>query len=103
VPAVVTADEIVGVSIFAPLARSSARRLSRVAADIRLVPGDTLYMRVTSGRCLAVLEGRLETDHASRRDRACCRRTSVGDLVGEVPIALGTPFPFGFRAAERRA
>ena len=37
---------------------------------------------------------------ARRRGRARGRRADVGDLFGEVPIALGTRFPFGFRAAE---
>jgi thioredoxin reductase (NADPH) len=100
VPAVVTADEIVGVSIFAALGTVERERLSRVAADIRLVPGEYAVHAGDERALFAVLEGRLETvtlvDGIERVVGGRC----VGDLVGEVPIALGTPFPFGFRAAE---
>jgi len=100
VPAVVTADEIVGVSIFAALGTVERERLSRVAADIRLVPGEYAVHAGDERALFAVLEGRLETVTLVDGIERVVGGRRVGDLVGEVPIALGTPFPFGFRAAE---
>jgi thioredoxin reductase (NADPH) len=97
---VVTAEEIAGVSIFADLAPVERERLSRVAADIRLVPGE-YAVHPGDGRALfAVLEGRLETVALEDGIPRVVGGRGVGELFGEVPIALATTFPFGFRAAE---
>ena len=96
----VTADEIAGVSIFADLGPVERERLSRVAADIRLVPGE-YAVHPGDGRALfAVLEGRLETVALEDGIPRVVGGRGVGELFGEVPIALATTFPFGFRAAE---
>jgi len=95
-----TADEIAGVSIFAGLGPDDCDRLSRLAADIRLLPGE-YAVHAGDGRALfAVLEGRLETIKLVDGIENVVGGRKVGDLFGEVPIALGTTFPFGFRAAE---
>jgi thioredoxin reductase (NADPH) len=95
-----TADEIAGVSIFAELGPVERERLARAAADIRLVPGEFLVHAGDERALFAVLEGRLETIAlVDGIDRVVGGRVA-GDLVGEVPIALGTRFPFGFRATE---
>jgi thioredoxin reductase (NADPH) len=97
---VLTADEIAGVSIFAGLGAVERERLSRLAADIRLVPGQ-YAVHVGDERVLfAVLEGRLETVAVVDGIERVVGGRGVGELVGEVPMALGTTFPFGFRAAE---
>jgi len=97
---VVTADEIAGVAIFADLGPVERERLSRVAADIRLAPGE-YAVHPGDGRALfAVLEGRLETIALEDGIPRVVGGRGVGDLIGEVPIALATTFPFGFRAAE---
>jgi thioredoxin reductase (NADPH) len=96
----VTADEIAGVSIFAGLGEAERERLSLAAADIRLVAGEYAIHAGDERALYAVLEGRLETvAFVDGIERIVGGRTA-GELVGEVPIALGTPFPFGFRAAE---
>ena len=96
----VTADEIAGVSIFADLGPVERERLSRVAADIRLVPGE-YAVHPGDGRALfAVLEGHLETVALEEGIPRVVGGRGVGELFGEVPIALATTFPFGFRAAE---
>ncbi len=96
----VTADEIAGVAIFADLGPVERERLSRVAADIRLVPGE-YAVHPGDGRALfAVLEGRLETIALEDGIPRVVGGRGVGELFGEVPIALATTFPFGFRAAE---
>jgi thioredoxin reductase (NADPH) len=97
---VVTADEIAGVSIFAELAPVERERLSRVAADIRLVPGEYAVHQGDGRALFAVLEGRLETVALEDGIPRVVGGRGVGELFGEVPIALATTFPFGFRAAE---
>jgi thioredoxin reductase (NADPH) len=97
---VVTADEIAGVSIFADLGPVERERLSRVAADIRLVPGEYAVHQGDGRALFAVLEGRLETVALEDGIPRVVGGRVVGELFGEVPIALATTFPFGFRAAE---
>jgi thioredoxin reductase (NADPH) len=97
---VVTADEIGEIGLFAGLDPAERERLSRVAADIRLVPGEYAVHAGDERALFAVLEGRVETVAlVDGVDRVVGGR-DAGDLFGEVPIALGTTFPFGFRAAE---
>lgn len=96
----VTADEIAGVSIFTDLDSVGRERLARVAADIRLVPGEFAVHAGDERVLFAVLEGRLETVALVDGIERVVGGRGVGDLVGEVPIALGTTFPFGFRAPE---
>jgi thioredoxin reductase (NADPH) len=96
----VTAEEIVGVSIFAGLDPVDCERLSRVAADVRLVQGEYAIHAGDERALFAVLEGRLETVTLVDGIERVVGGRVVGDLVGEVPIALGTTFPFGFRAVE---
>jgi thioredoxin reductase (NADPH) len=96
----VTAEEIVGVSIFAGLDPVDCERLSRLAADVRLVQGEYAIHAGDERALFAVLEGRLETVTLVDGIERVVGGRVVGDLVGEVPIALGTTFPFGFRAVE---
>ena len=95
-----TADEIAGVSLFADLDAVERDRLSRVAADIRLVPGEYAVHQGDGRALFAVLEGRLETVTLEEGIPRVVGGRGVGELFGEVPIALATTFPFGFRAAE---
>jgi thioredoxin reductase (NADPH) len=96
----VTADEIAAVALFADLGEAERERLSRVAADIRLVPGEYAVHAGDERVLFAVLEGRLETvDLVDGVERVVGGR-GAGDLIGEVPMTLATTFPFGFRATE---
>jgi thioredoxin reductase (NADPH) len=97
---VVTPDEIRSVSIFSELADADCERLARTAADIRLQAGEYAIHAGDERALYAVLEGRLETIGVVDGIARVVGGRTVGDLVGEVPIALGTPFPLGFRAAE---
>jgi thioredoxin reductase (NADPH) len=98
---VVTADEIAGVTIFADLGEAERERLSRAAADISLLPGEYVVHEGDERALFAVLDGRIEPiKHVDGIERVVGKRRP-GDVFGEVPIALGTVFPVGFRAAER--
>ena len=97
----VTADEIRSVSIFSDLGPAECERLARTAADIRLQAGEYAIHAGDERALYAVLEGRLETIGVVDGIARVVGGRAAGDLIGEVPIALGTPFPLGFRAAEQ--
>jgi len=96
---VVTTDEIGGVSIFAALGPAERERLSRAAADISLVPGEYAVHEGGERALFAVLEGRIEAIKLVDGIERVVGERRPGDIFGEVPIALGTVFPVGFRAA----
>lgn len=96
----VTADEIAGLPFFAGLDPVECGRLSLVAADLRLMPGEYAIRAGEEPALFAVLEGRLETINLVDGVETVVGGRGAGDLFGEVPLALGTLFPFGFRAAE---
>ena len=96
----VTAEEIGGISLFAGVPRSELEQVSRVAADLRLQPGEYAIHAGDQRALLAVLHGRMETVDVVEGIVRVVGGRGAGDLIGEVPIALATTFPFGFRAAE---
>ena len=96
----VTADEVAALTIFAELEAAERERLSRAAADIRLVPGE-YAVHEGGGRALfGLLEGRIEAVKLVDGIERVVGERYPGDVFGEVPITLGTVFPVGFRAAE---
>jgi thioredoxin reductase (NADPH) len=101
VPFMVTADEIAGVAIFAALGAAERERLSRAAADITLAPGEYAAHEGSERALFAVLEGRIEPVKLVDGIERVVGERHPGDVFGEVPIALGTVFPVGFRAAEK--
>ena len=96
----VTAEEIAQVALFAGLDSSQREQLSRVAADINLADGEYAADQGSERALFAVLSGKIEpVQHVDGIARAVGVR-HPGEIFGEVPIALGTVFPVGFRAAE---
>jgi thioredoxin reductase (NADPH) len=97
----VTADEIGGVTVLAALNLADRERLSRVAADISLLPGEYAVYEGGERALFAVFEGRIEAVKLVDGIERVVGERSPGDIFGEVPITLGTVFPVGFRAAEK--
>ena len=96
----VTAEEIAQVGLFAGLDSSQREQLSRAAADINLAAGEYAADQGSERALFAVLSGKIEpVQHVDGIARAVGVR-HPGEIFGEVPIALGTVFPVGFRAAE---
>jgi thioredoxin reductase (NADPH) len=96
----VTPDEIGAVEIFAALGQPERERLARAAADITLAAGEYAAVEGSERALFAVLEGRIEPVKAVDGIERVVGVRNPGDIFGEVPIALGTVFPVGFRAAE---
>ena len=94
----VTPDEIGDVAIFAGLDAAARERLSRVAADISLVPGEWAVAEGGDRALFAVLEGHLEVVKLIDGIERLIGERNPGEICGEIPITLGTTFPAGFRA-----
>jgi thioredoxin reductase (NADPH) len=96
----VTAEEIAAVPLFEALGPDERDRLSRLAADIRLAPGEYAAEEGDAGALFAVLEGHIEAVKNQDGIERVVGNRHPGEIFGEVPITLGTVFPVGFRAAE---
>ncbi len=97
----VTPDEIGRVTVFTALEPADRERLSRVAADISLSPGEYAVHEGDERALFGMLEGRIEAIKLVDGIERVVGERQPGDIFGEVPITLGTVFPVGFRAAER--
>ena len=84
----VTSDEIVEVEVFAALDPVDRERLSRVAADIRLSPGEYAAQEGDDRALFAVLEGRIEAVKLADGLERVVGERRPGDIFGEVPITL---------------
>ena len=97
----VTAEEIGRVEVFEGLELPDRERLARAAADIRSRRAASTRSHEGDGRALfAVLEGSIEAVKLVEGIERVVGKRKVGEIFGEVPMALGTVFPVGFRAAE---
>jgi thioredoxin reductase (NADPH) len=96
----VSAEEIGAVTVFAGLDEVARERLSGVAADISLVAGEYAAHEGDERAIFAVLSGRIEAVKSMDGVERVVGEREPGDVFGEVPIALGTVFPVGFRAGE---
>src|SRR4051812_21806084 len=96
----VTPDEIAAIELFASLDEAQREQLSRVAADVSLVAGEYAAHEGAERALFAVIEGRIEPVRLVDGIERVLGERNPGDILGEVPIALGTVFPVGFRAAE---
>ena len=95
----VTPEEIAAVPLFASLDAAQRERLSRVAADVSLAAGEYAAAEGSERALFAVLDGRIEPTRLVDGIERVLGERHPGDIFGEVPIALGTVFPVGFRAA----
>src|SRR5436305_10221072 len=95
----VTAEEILSIEVFADLDESARERVARAAADVTLVPGEFAAQEGEERALFALLEGSIEAVKTVDGVERVVGSRRPGEIFGEVPITLGTPVPFGFRAA----
>jgi len=95
-----TIDDVAAVPLFSGLPAVELERLARTSADLHLSPGEFAVPEGGERALFAVLSGKIEVvktiDGIERR----LGFRLPGTIFGEVPIALGTPFPGGYRAVE---
>ena len=95
-----TIDDVRAIPLFSTLAESDLERLAQTSADLHLGAGEFAVHEGGERALFAVLAGKIEVVKLVEGiDRTLGWRLP-GTIFGEVPIALGTPFPGGYRAAE---
>ena len=95
-----TADEIRAIPLFSTLEVADLARLAQTAADVHLDAGEWAVPEGGERALFAVLAGRIEVVKLIDGVERTLGWRLPGTIFGEVPIALGTPFPGGYRAAE---
>jgi thioredoxin reductase (NADPH) len=93
-------DEIRAAPFFSSLAAAELEHLARTAADIHLAAGEVAVPEGGERALFAVLAGRIEVFKTIDGIERHLGWRVPGAIFGEVPLALGTPFPGGYRAAE---
>ena len=96
-----TRDEIRAVPIFSELADKELDHLANTSADLRLLPGEYAIHEGDPRRVLFVLlEGRVEVTKVVGGAELVVGIRKAGEVFGEVPVVLDTPFLVSFRAVE---
>src|SRR5690348_10678109 len=95
-----TAEDLRAIPVFSSVPPAELERLARTAADIHLAAGEFAVAEGGERALYAVLSGKIEVvklfDGVERR----LGWRIPGTIFGEVPLALGSPFPGGYRAVE---
>jgi thioredoxin reductase (NADPH) len=97
---VFTRDELRTISLFSRLDDKALDFLTRTSADIRLLSGEyVVYEGETHRAVFAAVEGSIQvTKFVDGAERVIGVR-ETGEVFGEVPVILDTPFLVSFRAA----
>jgi thioredoxin reductase (NADPH) len=95
-----TTADIAAVPLFAALAPAPLERLALTSADISLSVGECAASEGGERALFAVLAGKLEVVKLFDGIERSLGWRLPGNIFGEVPLALGSPFPAGYRATE---
>ncbi len=95
-----TVDDIRQVPLFSTLGMADLERLARSSADLSLGAGEFAVHEGGERALFVVLAGRIEVIKTIDGMERTLGWRLPGAIFGEVPLALGTPFPGGYRAAE---
>ncbi|HEY4404516.1 MAG TPA: FAD-dependent oxidoreductase [Xanthobacteraceae bacterium] len=95
-----TIDDVAAVPLLSSLPAADLERLARTSADIHLGSGEFAVHEGGERALFAVLTGRIEVVKTFDGVERTLGWRVPGTIFGEVPIALGSPFPAGYRAAE---
>jgi len=95
-----TTDEVRAIPLFSNIPPSELDRVARSAADIRLSAGEFVVHEGDERAFYAVISGKFEVVKLYDGVPRTLGWRVTGNIFGEVPLALGSPFPAGYRAAE---
>ena len=93
-----TADDIRSVPMLATLAPRELDMLARTSADLHLAAGEFAVHEGGERALFGVLSGKIEVVKTVDGILRTLGWREPGMIFGEVPIAIGTPFPGGYRA-----
>lgn len=96
-----TIDEIRAVPLFSALAQPELELLQNSSADIQIGAGEYAVHEGASERALfAVISGKLEVVKSFDGVERTLGWRIAGNIFGEIPIAIGSPFYGSYRASE---
>jgi thioredoxin reductase (NADPH) len=95
-----TTDEVRTIPLFAAIPPTELERLAKSAADIQLSTGEFAVQEGDERAFYAVISGKFEVVKLFDGVPRTLGWRVPGTIFGEVPLALGSPFPAGYRAAE---
>jgi len=95
-----TIDDVRSVPLFSALAVAELQRLADTSADLHLGAGEFVVAEGGERALYAVLSGRIEVVKLFDGIERTLGWRLPGTIFGEVPIAFGTVFVGGYRAAE---
>jgi thioredoxin reductase (NADPH) len=95
-----TSDEVRSIALFAGLGVAELERLAETSADLYLAAGEFAVHEGGDRALYAVLAGKIEVVKQYDGIERTLGWRVPGTIFGEVPIAFGTTFVGGYRAAE---
>jgi thioredoxin reductase (NADPH) len=96
----ITKEELAKVPLFSQLGDRELQYIADTVPDIHVIPGEYLIHEGDDRSLLVTIEGKLEiTKIMDGVERAIGVRLP-GQLFGEIPMMLSTPFPAAMRAVE---
>ncbi|WP_213304710.1 FAD-dependent oxidoreductase [Paraburkholderia sacchari] len=95
-----TIDEIRAIPLFSTLPDTELERLAHTSADLHLSPGEHAVHEGGERALYAVLSGKMEVVKLFDGVERTLGWRVPGTIFGEVPLALSSPFPGAYRAAE---
>jgi thioredoxin reductase (NADPH) len=95
-----TTEDVAAIPIFSTLPIEHLERLARTSADLRLSAGEFAVAEGGERALYAVLSGLVEVVKLFDGVERTLGWRRPGSIFGEVPLALASPFPGGYRAAE---
>ena len=95
-----TIDDVRAIPLFSSLSETELERLAQTSADMHLAAGEFAVHEGGERALFAVLSGKIEVVKLFDGIERTLGWRLPGTIFGEVPIAFGTPFPGGYRAAE---
>lgn len=98
----ITRDELRALPLFSKLGDKDLDYLATASADLRLLPGEYVVHEGDAHRVLLILlEGRVEVTKFIDGEERVIGVREQGQLFGEVPVILDSPFLVSFRAIDR--
>ena len=95
-----TIDDIRAIPLFSTLPVTELERLAQTSADLHLGAAEFAVHEGGDRALYAVLAGKIEVVKLFDGIERALGWRVPGTIFGEVPLALSTPFPGGYRASE---